>query len=256
MTDRELSLRIERPEESVPARVVRVVRKAILDGTLPPGTRLTERELGDLTGVSRTSIREAIRHLQNLGLVEPSAARGIRVTVWNSTDVRHIYELRDALESAAAELFVRNASDQQVDELLECVPPAEAGAEERLALIYQFDELLALGAGNPMLQEALSALHARIHALRRLSTSVDGRQAASTQEYAELVDAIRDRSPERAAAAARRHVRAAGEAALIAVERFEGDDPVGALGRAARAGGEQDGPLPGRSRAVEGGISE
>lgn len=223
MSDHELNLKIDRPDASIPARVVRAVRQAIVDGHLPPGRRLTEREICDMTGVSRTSIREAIRHLQQLGLVETTGTRGIRVVVLSSEDVRHIYEVRDALESAAAELFASNATDSEVAELLAAVPPAEVEAEERLKMIYRFDQLLAAGAHNPLLAEMLDALHARIHALRRLSTSIEGRQAFSTKEYWELADALRDRSPERARAAAHRHIQAAAAAAMTAVARMESE---------------------------------
>jgi DNA-binding GntR family transcriptional regulator len=221
VADQELDLIIERPEETIPARVVRVVRQAILDGALPPGRRLTERELVDLTGVSRTSIREAIRHLQNLGLVEPTSGRGVRVVLLSSDDVRYIYELRDALEPAAAELFVLHATDAEVAELLDCLPPVDADPEERLRLIYRFDRLLAAGTHNPLLRDVLDPLYARIHPLRRLSTSIEGRQEASTQEFEELAAAIGARSPERAARAAHQHVRAAMQAALVAVGRLE-----------------------------------
>lgn len=224
MAEPELNLMLKLPEESIPARVVRVVRQAIFDGALPPGRRLTERELGDLTGVSRTSIREAIRHLQNLGLVESNSTRGIRVVVLDKDDVRYIYELREALESMAAELFVRHATDDEVAALLECVPPAEATPEERLPMIFKFDEMLLEGARNPLLRDTLEPLHARIHSLRRLSTSIEGRQAASTKEFMEIAEAIRDRDAERAAAASHRHVRAAAAAALIAVTNLEAQD--------------------------------
>ncbi len=220
-TDSKLNLRIERSAESIPARVVRLVRQAIMDGSLPPGRRLTERELCDLTGVSRTSIREAITHLTNLGLVEPTDGRGVRVTVWSGEDIRQLYEIRDALEPATVDLFVRNASDQQVAELLNHVPPAVMDPEERLKMISEFDRLLAEGAGNPMLKDMLDGVHARIHALRRLSTSVEGRQAASTQEYMDIAAAIQARSPERARQASHLHVRAAAESAQIALRQME-----------------------------------
>jgi GntR family transcriptional regulator, trigonelline degradation regulator len=217
----ELNLMVTQPEESIPARVVRLVRQAIVDGSLPPGRRLTERELCELTGVSRTSIREAILHLQNLGLVEPSAGRGIRVVVLGREDVEHIYELREALEALAAELFVRRASDEEAEELLRYVPPADATSEERMELIFKFDELLIAGAHNPLLRDMLESLHARIHALRRLSTSIEGRQEASTKEFLDIAEAIQARKPHKVVAAVHQHVRAAAAAALVAVDRLE-----------------------------------
>ncbi|WP_051790967.1 GntR family transcriptional regulator [Amycolatopsis jejuensis] len=224
MTESKLDLLIDRPTESVPEMVVRRIRDAIATGLLPPGRKLTERELVELTGVSRTSVREAMRHLQTLGLVEPSPSRGVQVATLGSTEVREIYEVRDALEPAAAELFVRRATDAEVAELVEKVQPKATG-EERLRAIYEFDELLVDGARNALLKSMLGPLHTRIHALRSLSVTIPGRLESSVQEYLQLAEAIRERSPERAAEAAHRHVRAAAKAALEAVEILEKKHP-------------------------------
>lgn len=233
MAEEELDLLIERPELSVPEKVARAMRQAILDGSLSPGRRLTERELMELTGVSRTSVREAVRNLQSLGLVETTSSRGVRVAILSSDDVQHIYEIRDALEPKAAELFVLRATDEEVAELVACMDPAPADSEERLKANYRFDEILLAGARNPLLQDILSPLHVRIHALRRLSISIPGRQDMATEEYRDLTAAIRERSPERAAEAAHRHVRAAAEAALQAIRRLE-ERPDSDLGKLLR----------------------
>lgn len=212
-----LNLQVKTAEESIPARVVRVVRQAILDGSLPPGRRLTERELCDLTGVSRTSIREAITHLQNLGLVEAGEGRGIRVVMLEADAVPHIYQVREALEAAAAELFVRNATDEQVERLIRAVPPEDCTPEQGLRLVLEFDRLLLEGAGNPLLRETLEPIRDRIHAVRRLSTSVPGRQKESSRELMAIATAIRQRSASKAATATRRHIRAAAAAAQAAL---------------------------------------
>ncbi|TMR03674.1 GntR family transcriptional regulator [Actinomadura soli] len=224
MTDPKLDLTIDRPAESVPEMVVRRIRDAIAAGLLPPGRQLTERELVELTGVSRTSVREAMRHLQTLGLVEPSPSRGVRVARLGSDEVREIYEVRDALEPAVAELFVLRATDEEVAALVEKVQPRESG-DKRLQAIYEFDELLLAGARNSLLKSMLEPLHTRIHALRSLSVTIPGRHEASAREYLEIAEAIAARSPERAAEAAHRHVRAAAKAALEAVEILEKKHP-------------------------------
>ncbi|MFJ6569252.1 GntR family transcriptional regulator [Streptomyces sp. NPDC091292] len=220
MATEKLDLLIDRPTESIPERVVRRVCQAIAEGLLPPGRRLTERELMELTGVSRTSIREAVRHLQTLGLVEASPSRGVRVSLLGRDEVRDIYEMREALESKAAELFTIRATDAEVAALVEKVKPA-APKEGRLKAIFEFDEMLLDGARNSLLKSSLGALHVRIHALRSLSVTVPGRKEQSFQEYLDLTAAIKGRQPERAAEASRRHVQAAAKAALEAVELME-----------------------------------
>src|SRR5689334_6871646 len=119
MSDGEYSLLVARPERLLRDRVTDAVREAITRGDLEPGRRLTERELVELTGVSRTSLREALRSLQAEGLVERSGARGLQVAALTADVVNELYDVRAPLEAAAVELFVRHASDEQVAELRE-----------------------------------------------------------------------------------------------------------------------------------------
>jgi DNA-binding GntR family transcriptional regulator len=217
------SLRIDRFDELLRDRVVAAVRNAIVSGELTPGTRLIERELVDQTGVSRTSVREALRHLQSEGLVEPSDSRGLRVAVLTEEDVGHLYEVREALESTAARLFVTHATDDEVEELARigkklCQTSMVAvDIDKRLAAVLEFDEVLRRGARNPILSEMLSSIAVRSQLLRRLSMSVPGRAVASAAEYEALVEAIRKRSKRAAGAAAAAHVASARAAALKAL---------------------------------------
>jgi DNA-binding GntR family transcriptional regulator len=216
-----LNLQIRRPEETVPGQVVRLLSRAIVDGRLEPGRRLTEPELIEYTGASRTSIREAVRHLEQIGLVEPSPSRGVQVARVTREDVEHIYEVRLALEPAAAGLFVQRATDDEIGDLITCIEPIGTASEVRLRSIYRFDELLARGARNPVLEDFLATIHARIHALRRLSTSLPDRERASVNEYLELAMMIQARDRDGAVQASTRHVQAAKAAALKALDLFE-----------------------------------
>lgn len=222
-----LNLQIHRPKDSIPGQVVRLLSRAIVDGKLEPGRRLTEPELIELTGVSRTSVREAVRHLQQMGLVEPSPSRGVQVAVVTRESIEHIYEVRAALEPMATGLFVLRATDAEVEELASYVEPLGVHSEVRLRSIYRFDELLVRGARNPILQDILTPLHARIHALRRLSTTIPNREDASAREYLELVQAIQDRDREAAVIMSQRHVEAAKAAALQALEILDRSEESG-----------------------------
>lgn len=213
-------LRLERDEDLLRDRVVAVIRRAIFTGELPPGKRLVERELIEQIGVSRTSVREALRHLQSENLVESSDSRGLRVAVLTEAAVRHLYEVREPLESTAARLFVIHATEDEVEELARVgkklfeTSTEQARLDERMAAVLQFDRLLLEGARNPLLSEMLGSIKARVHVLRRLSISAPERAVASAAEYEALVDAIRRRSKRSAAAAAAAHVSAARVAAL------------------------------------------
>lgn len=219
MSDGEYSLLVERPERLLRDRVTDVVREAITRGDLPPGRRLTERELVELTGVSRTSLREALRSLQAEGLVERSGARGLQVAALTADVVHELYDVRGPLEAAAVELFVHHASDDQVAQLREMIQPeVSAGAgDDQLAGVRDFYQLLLDAAGNSILQQMFGSIEARIHALRRISLRTGGRAESSRRELLEIVDLIESRDAPAAAAAARAHVEAAKAAALSAL---------------------------------------
>ncbi|MDX2604422.1 GntR family transcriptional regulator [Streptomyces caniscabiei] len=198
-------------------KVVDALRAAILDGALQPGRRLTERELTELTGVSRTSVREALRRLQAEGLVEESPSRGLRVSIPSEDEVDQIYEIRAELEPLAVRLFVERASRDEVEALASVARQVTPGGDDNKDVLDRFDKILLDGCRNPMLAELLGGLYSRIHALRRISAATPGRMAVTKQEYADLVEAIRNGSAADAVDVARRHVAAARASAKVAM---------------------------------------
>lgn len=97
--------------------VFHTLRDAILDGSLPPGTRLMELQLSDVLGVSRTPVREAIHLLDLEGLVTTSVRRGTVVAPISASDLRDALEVRDALEELAVRKAIRNMDDQVLEGL-------------------------------------------------------------------------------------------------------------------------------------------
>ena len=90
---------------------VTVLREAIIVGDLQPGAPLRLEELADSLGMSISPIREAIRHLETVGLAEHVAYRGARVSELNAVDMHDVYEVRCALEVQAARRAARRFTD-------------------------------------------------------------------------------------------------------------------------------------------------
>jgi DNA-binding GntR family transcriptional regulator len=97
--------------------VYRQIRQAIADLTFEPGQRLQEAFLADWLGVSRTPVREALRHLERDGLVVPSRARGVIVAPVTVEDVEHAFLLLEVLEGLAGRLAAQRIRDDDVPEL-------------------------------------------------------------------------------------------------------------------------------------------
>jgi GntR family transcriptional regulator, trigonelline degradation regulator len=215
----ELGLLVDREDRLLRDRVTDALRQAIIRGTLEPGRRLTERELGQLTGVSRTSLREALRSLQAEGLVESSSGRGLQVTVLTDAIVSELYDVRVPLEEAAVELCVKHASDDQIatlrSSLLQVTPD---DPDRQLESTREFYDLLLDAAGNSILEQLAGIIEARMHSSRRVSLRMPGRVEASRRELLDVVELIAQRDAVGAARAARVHVLAAKEAALTVLE--------------------------------------
>lgn len=200
------------------------IRLAIASNRFPPGHRLIERELCDLLGVSRTSVREALRELESAGLISSRGGRLI-VAVVDAKEAAEIYEVRMALESLAARLFARHATATHVVSLDAAFKALAAAGEHYepaafIAAKTRFYEALFRGAGNEVAAAMLRTIHVKATQLRAASLSRPGRARASIREIRELVAALKARNEERASHLTVRHIENASEAA----RRVHADD--------------------------------
>jgi len=235
---------IKRTPAPVRAKVLENLRQTIIERQLEPGQRLIERELVELTGVSRTSIREALRELAAEGLVTTVPNKGTVVTSVSAEEARQLYEIRSALEALAGRLFVRNASPAQRKSLVRALDGIERLTRKSAPLLPAKDSFYAVlfeGGGNEALRSVVAGLHARVSVLRWLSLSVPGRLDESVSEIRAIVEAVLAEDEDAAARACSRHVEEACRAALQALA--EQGDPRSAS-RTAPTGKRPGAALP------------
>lgn len=156
--------------------VLDALRRAIISGQLAPGTRMIERELITMTGVSRTVIREVLRQLESEALVDVIPNRGAVVRTLSEDEARDLYAIRAVLEGLAARMFVEKGSADLVNKLAEeLARTVEAYArddtEELLAVKNRFYEILFQGAQSETLSKMIGGLHAQIWRWRALGLS-------------------------------------------------------------------------------------
>jgi DNA-binding GntR family transcriptional regulator len=171
------------------------LRRAIIDGTLAPGARLTEPALTAMMGVSRTVIRESLRQLETEGLVAIVPNKGPVVRALTVEEARDLYAIRGALEGLAARLFVAYATPDQVKRLaatLDVVVAAYAkgDAEAVLETKNGFYTVLFEGARSETLTTMLGTLHARIWRWRALGLKHPQRSAQRSKESVRGLRAI------------------------------------------------------------------
>lgn len=188
-----------------------VLMNAIMQGQLSPGERLLEVQLADEMGVSRTPVREAIRRLELEGFVVMVPRKGAYVAGLSVDDVESVYEIRTALETLAVRLAAQRmeAEDyRQLDELAEQMKATwqERNVEQWVALDARFHELLYTFSRNERLVQMMSNIMEQLSRYRIISlANVEVRQN-SLAEHQKVIEALKRRDSEQAAAAAALHI--------------------------------------------------
>jgi DNA-binding GntR family transcriptional regulator len=199
--------------------VTESIRNAILVGRFRPGERLPERELCEMTGVSRTLIREALRQLESEGLIHVIPHRGPVVERLLPEQAEGIYQVREELEGLACQLFAERATDEQIKALQGAFEALKrvftrGNALERLAAKNYFYQRLLEGAGNEALTTTLRLLNSRVMLLRSTSMQAPGRTRKSVAELAGLMEKLVARDAKGARKAGSLHVRSAASVAI------------------------------------------
>jgi DNA-binding GntR family transcriptional regulator len=147
-------------------RSLESLRSAILTGQYRPGDQLTEVELANSLGVSRGTVREALRHLQQEGLVTAGNRGILRVNSLTPTEVRELFQVRAALEGMAVRQIIASPRrDAAVGALRAALERISDGGEDfraRLEADLAFHLELCRQAGNSMLVEAWQHLEGRM----------------------------------------------------------------------------------------------
>lgn len=211
--------RVEKVAAPLRQSVTESIRYAIALGHFSAGERLTERELCEMTGVSRTLVREALRQLESEGLIEVVPNRGPSVTRLSAEQAQGVYQVRAELEGLACQLFAEQATDKQRAALNDAFRKLKRSFKDtdplaRLRAKNHFYDCLVDGAGNEALGDTLRLLNARIMLLRATSLRAPGRSAVSMAELAAMMEALDAKDGKKARALAEHHVRNAAKAAI------------------------------------------
>lgn len=150
--------------ELLPSTVADLLREQIVTGSLVPGQRLVEASLADELDVSRGTVRDSLKELEDEGLIENVPRRGTYVVDLGPTDVTEVYDLRAAIETRAVRLVVerseRGVPQVQLRQIIERIEKAVAAGDGQRAqeLDMAFHAELYRLSGNHRLAEAFHRL--------------------------------------------------------------------------------------------------
>lgn len=219
------SLRIEKAPRTLREIALERMRAAIVEFHFKPGQRLVERDVCEQLGVSRSVVREVIRHLEAEGLVHTIPHQGPIVATLDAETAAQIYELRSLLESAAAEAAAKQATSNDIASMakaLDAISEAYGNSDFHAVLgaTKDFYETMFLCAHKAVAWEMVQRLNGRISWLRSLTVSSTGRGASGPAQLQRILGAIRTGDGASAAAACRAHIATASDIAqhLLAAE--------------------------------------
>lgn len=191
--------------------VFQTLRQAILREDLAPGERLMEIPLANKLGVSRTPLREAIRMLEQEGLVVMIPRRGAQVAGISEKSLRDVLEVRKSLEKLAVELACERMTEEDMKEMNRAEEAFSAAVHEGDALRIaetdeQFHDVIYNSTGNTKLVQLLNNLREQMYRYRLEHIKDEKSRLSLLEEHQRMMTALRSRDVELAKKAAGEHI--------------------------------------------------
>ncbi|VVE21192.1 FadR/GntR family transcriptional regulator [Pandoraea anhela] len=224
-----------------------MILSAIATGRLRAGDKLPpERELSTIFGISRASLRDALKMLSGMGAVRIRRSDGVfvsghddRVALSEKPEnavlvqrgsTAELFELREVLETQAAGWAAMRASDAQIVQMQTLHAKLERKAKsgklsstEARALDGELHRAIARSTSNRVLVQVMDTLRDLLTQSRNHTTDVPGRMAMSVDEIGRVITAIRDRDPVRAQQAMFSHLKMGEQANMLSAARLVGN---------------------------------
>ena len=211
--------------DTLPDQIAARVIELITERHLKAGDRLPpERELAQAMGVSRSSLREALRALSLLGVTEMRQGDGTYLTALDPDalmrpfglvlalsdgQMQELFEARRVIEPGLAALAAERIDEPTLDALRACVRDSAEAVHDEEAFLHidlELHGLIARAASNSILWHVIGSISGMGVASRRRTTSLPGVQSQSVEDHRAIVAALEARDPEAAAAAMLRHL--------------------------------------------------
>jgi GntR family transcriptional regulator, transcriptional repressor for pyruvate dehydrogenase complex len=213
------------PRDTVADRVARRILDLVTSGALKPGDHLPpERDLAQSLGVSRPSVREAIRGLAILGVVQSRQGGGATITRLDGDallgpiqfflsleqmNIRELYDARSLIESDVARRAAVHMSDAKLGDLATILTAQRrtlSNAQAFRQSDFTFHEAIWVGSGNAFLKRMASSLNVLGLEFRKRASETSGVLQQSYVDHCRLLEALTAHDPDAAAKAAEAHM--------------------------------------------------
>ena len=178
---------------TLPAQIAAQIGRAIVEGEFKPGHKLREIDLAQSFGVSRASVREALRMVESEGLVTILPQRGAQVTTLSVEELRDVFDIRASLMGLVCQRLAASISPeirQRLGELLKDLRAARDDAEAYGRASLAMTEYCVRNAGSKRLADLIMSFNRQTTRYLRLSLSTPERRRRSYTNWCDLVAAL------------------------------------------------------------------
>lgn len=177
-------------------KIVDYLKESIIKGHLKPGERISEPELAERFGVSRTPVREALRQLESEGFLTVLPRKGATVSPITDKDVQEFYAIKSLLEGYAARLACERMTEKDIRRMEELNEQMRVFAEKEDVKHFfncdnRFHDVFLKACGNDKLYNLVHSLVQQFERFRITALSVPGRMKNSVRQHEEIIEAFR-----------------------------------------------------------------
>ena len=172
------------------------IKSAIIKGKFKPGEKISEGELAESMGISRTPLREAFRKLENEGFIEIIPRKGAVVVDIDAEEAINLYEIKSTLEGLAARLATRNMKEKDIarlekinEELKELIDQNDLESFYRVHT--RFHAGFVKLCGNKRLIQMISNLNDHFNRFGIISLTLPGQFEKAIEQHAQIIDAFK-----------------------------------------------------------------
>jgi DNA-binding GntR family transcriptional regulator len=232
-----------RDEVSLHDEIMARLRDYIVEGNIPDGARISERQLCEMLKVSRTPLREALKVLASEGLLELLPNRGARVRPLNAHDIRELFDLMGGLEGLAGRLACERISDEEVRKIEQLHHDMYGFYMRReMQNYFRMNQLIhhaiVEAAGNTALRGTYESLAGRIRRVRFSANFAQKRErwSEAMREHELMLEALRRRAGSELSDILFQHLRNKGLAAITYLDELNAAPAPATSAKLARVG--------------------
>lgn len=210
---------------SLTEKAYQSIASAIANLELKPGETLTQDRLARWLSISRTPVREALRRLEQEGIIQTAPGRGLVVTELTLKDVEDMLEMLRLLDAHAAYLAAQRRTSNQAERLATIAQELLAAAEQHDVEAWStadkpYHEIVLAASGNQLLRQTILDVRRRLHRITINSGTRPERLLACTHEHVAVAEAIAQGNADAAAGAMAQHIDAMSASAMQLIRSY------------------------------------